>query len=90
MNVFHHMWPSLLELGYITSMITPIVKVTHKKSVKSFYTLTEYNDWIKSTKDSHLWKVKYYKGLGTSSAKEAREYFSDIKLNNYILYQRNR
>ena len=27
MNVFHHMWPSLLELGYITSMITPIVKV---------------------------------------------------------------
>ena len=84
MNVFHHMWPSLLELGYITSMITPIVKVTHKKKVKSFYTLTEYNDWIKSTKKSNLWKVKYYKGLGTSSAKEAREYFSDIKLNNYI------
>jgi len=84
MNLFHHMWPSLLELGYITSMITPIVKVTHKKSVKSFYTLTEYNDWIKSTSNSHLWKVKYYKGLGTSSAKEAREYFGDIKLNNYI------
>ena len=84
MNVFHHMWPSLLELGYITSMITPIVKVTHKKQVKSFYTLTEYNDWITSTSNSHLWKVKYYKGLGTSSAKEAREYFSDIKLNNYI------
>ena len=84
MNVFHHMWPSLLELGYITSMITPIVKVTHKKKVKSFYTLTEYNDWIISTSNSHLWKVKYYKGLGTSSAKEAREYFSDIKLNNYI------
>jgi DNA topoisomerase-2 len=84
MNLFHHMWPSLLELGYITSMITPIVKVTHKKKVKSFYTLTEYNDWIKSTKNSHLWKVKYYKGLGTSSAVEAREYFSDIKLNNYI------
>jgi DNA topoisomerase-2 len=84
MNVFHHMWPSLLQLGYITSMITPIVKVTHKKDVKSFYTLTEYNDWIKSTSNSHLWKVKYYKGLGTSSAVEAREYFSDIKLNNYI------
>ena len=84
MNVFHHMWPSLLQLGYITSMITPIVKVTHKKNVKSFYTLTEYNHWTKSTSNSHLWKVKYYKGLGTSSAVEAREYFSDIKLNNYI------
>jgi DNA topoisomerase-2 len=84
MNVFHHMWPSLLEIGYITSMITPIVKVSLKKQVKSFYTLTEYNDWINKTKNSKSWKTKYYKGLGTSTAKEAREYFSDIKLNNYI------
>ena len=84
MNVFHHMWPSLLELGFITSMITPIVKVSLKKQVKSFYTLTEYYDWLKETKNSKSWKTKYYKGLGTSTAKEAREYFSDIKLNNYI------
>ena len=84
MNVFHHMWPSLLELGYITSMITPIVKVSLKKNIKSFYTLTEYQDWLNKTKNSKSWKTKYYKGLGTSSAKEAREYFSDIKLNNYI------
>jgi DNA topoisomerase-2 len=84
MNVFHHMWPSLLELGYITSMITPIVKVTLKKKIKSFYTLTEYNDWIGKTNNSKSWKTKYYKGLGTSSAQEAREYFSNMKLNNYI------
>jgi DNA topoisomerase II len=84
MNVFHHMWPSLLELGYITSMITPIVKVSLKKKIKSFYTLTEYQDWINKTKDSKSWKTKYYKGLGTSSASEAREYFSNMKLNNYI------
>mgnify|MGYP000259438187 CR=1 FL=1 len=84
MNVFHHMWPSLLELGYITSMITPIVKVTNKKKVISFYTLTEYNEWQEETSNSKLWKTKYYKGLGTSNAQEAREYFSNIKLNNYI------
>ena len=84
MNVFHHMWPSLLEIGFITSMITPIVKVTLKKKIKSFYTLTEYHDWQKKTKNSKKWKVKYYKGLGTSSAKEAKEYFKDIKMNNYI------
>ena len=84
MNVFHHMWPSLLELGYITSMITPIVKVSLKKNIKSFYTLTEYQEWLNKTNNSKSWKIKYYKGLGTSSAKEAREYFSDIKLNNYI------
>jgi len=84
MNVFHHMWPSLLELGYITSMITPIVKVSLKKKIISFYTLTEYEDWILKTSNSRLWKTKYYKGLGTSNAQEAREYFSDIKMNNYI------
>ncbi len=84
MNVFHHMWPSLLELGYITSMITPIVKVSLKNKMKSFYTLTEYGEWMEKTKNSKSWKVKYYKGLGTSNAKEAKEYFSDIKLNNYI------
>ena len=83
-NVFHHMWSSLLEIGFITSMITPIVKVTLKKRIKSFYTLTEYHDWQKKTKNSNKWKVKYYKGLGTSSAQEAKEYFKDIKMNNYI------
>ena len=25
------------------------------------------------------WRIKYYKGLGTSTSKEAREYFSDLK-----------
>jgi DNA topoisomerase-2 len=84
MNVFHHMWPELLELGFITSMITPIVKVSLKKQVKSFYTLTDYQSWQDSTGNSKSWKSKYYKGLGTSNAEEAREYFSDIKLNNYI------
>ena len=84
MNVFHHMWPSLLELGFITSMITPIVKVSLKKKIKSFYTLKEYQDWLNKTKNSKSWKTKYYKGLGTSSASEAREYFNNMKLNNYI------
>ena len=85
MNVFHTIWPSLLDLGYITSMITPIIKVSKGKKVKSFYTLTEYNDWLKGKKgDKQRWHTKYYKGLGTSNASEAREYFKDIKMNNYI------
>ena len=27
------------------------------------------------------WKIKYYKGLGTSTAKEAKEYFADLQKN---------
>ena len=35
-NVFHSMWPSLLDLNFITSMITPIIKVTKGKNSESF------------------------------------------------------
>ena len=84
MNIFHSLWPELLKLGYITSMITPIIKATNKKKIKSFYTLTEYQQWRKKILDIQKWKIKYYKGLGTSNAVEAREYFSNLKMNNYI------
>jgi len=46
----------------------------------SFYSEDEFNAWNakhNTTKDKY--KVKYYKGLGTSTAEEAREYFSAIK-----------
>ena len=84
MNIFHSLWPELLKLGYITSMITPIIKATNKKKIKSFYTLTEYQEWREKILDIQKWKIKYYKGLGTSNAVEAREYFSNLKMNNYI------
>ena len=42
LNMFHTMWPSLLKLNYIASMITPIVKVTKGKKVMSFFNLTDY------------------------------------------------
>ena len=83
LNIFQSMWPSLLKLNYITSMITPIIKATKGKKVKSFYTLKEYMDWLVKG-DHKKWHIKYYKGLGTSSAKEAREYFKNMKMNNYI------
>jgi len=84
MNLFHSLWPELLELGFLTSMITPIIKATKGKKKISFYTLTEYSEWREKTKDPQKYNIKYYKGLGTSTAVEAREYFSNIKMNNYI------
>ena len=29
------------------------------------------------------WRVKYYKGLGTSTSKEAKEYFKDLNIIKY-------
>ena len=44
-----------------------------------FYSLPEFDQWRSTTEGAHMWKTKYYKGLGTSTAKEAKEYFSDME-----------
>ena len=83
MNFIFDKWPSLLKFpNFIVSLVTPIVKASSKtgKQVKSFYTLTDYNNWKKKV-DMKRWNIKYYKGLGTSTSKEAKEYFSNIDEN---------
>lgn len=40
----------------------------------------EYNEWLAKTKDASKYSIKYYKGLGTSTAKEAKEYFNNIRM----------
>ncbi len=81
MNMFHTFWPELLKMGYVKSLITPIVKVSKGKGdnaeVISFYTLTDYENWKK--KQLKGWTTKYYKGLGTSKASEAKECMRDIE-----------
>lgn len=80
LNLFHCFWPSLLKLGYVTTMATPIVKAFHKTRKNDelqFYNLNDYNTWKRST-ILNEYKIKYYKGLGTSTSQEAREYFKDI------------
>lgn len=41
--------------------------------------MKEYKEWSESTADSNQWHIKYYKGLGTSTAKEGKEYFSNLE-----------
>ncbi|CAK9056181.1 Tubulin alpha chain, partial [Durusdinium trenchii] len=78
-NFIHHWFPSLLRLpGFLKEFVTPIVKVTKGEETKTFFTLPEYEAWKEAAKDSHTWKCKYYKGLGTSTSAEAREYFADL------------
>ena len=53
------------------------MQVTKGNQAHAFYTLPEYERWAEGVNTSG-WKIKYYKGLGTSTNQEAREYFSDI------------
>ena len=84
LNMFHSMWPELLDKNFISYMNTPIVKVSLKKDIKSFYTLTDYNHWKESESNYKKYNIKYYKGLGTSTANESKEYFKNLKLNTYV------
>ncbi|XP_072178240.1 DNA topoisomerase 2-alpha-like [Diadema setosum] len=77
-NFIHHNWPNLLRQNFLEEFITPIVKVTKGKETMAFYSLPEFEEWRAETGDSKSWKAKYYKGLGTSTMKEAKEYFSDM------------
>jgi DNA topoisomerase II len=67
--------------GFLQQFITPIVKVTKGKTSKSFFNLPEYENWLESTgNEGKGWNIKYYKGLGTSTSAEAKEYFSNLDL----------
>ncbi|KAM6963798.1 DNA topoisomerase 2-alpha [Tautogolabrus adspersus] len=78
-NFIHHNWPSLLRHNFLEEFITPIIKVSFKKSQLSFYSIPEFNEWKDSQSNLKSWKIKYYKGLGTSTSQEAKEYFSDMQ-----------
>ena len=91
-NFFRFFWPALLmppvdrpdEKPFLSSFVTPLLKAFKKGSGKgreeTFYSLPEYNQWRSglSTNEIGRWKVKYYKGLGTSSQAEAKAYFRDF------------
>ncbi|CAH6723755.1 DNA topoisomerase 2 [[Candida] jaroonii] len=83
-NFLESSFPGLLEIpGFLLEFITPIVKVTISqrgggKKIIPFYTMPEFEQWRETEGTRCRWKQKYYKGLGTSTDVEAREYFSAL------------
>ncbi|XP_017879111.1 DNA topoisomerase 2 isoform X2 [Ceratina calcarata] len=77
-NFIHHNWPTLLRLNFVEEFITPIVKASKGSQVLSFFSMPEFSKWKSETENYHTYKIKYYKGLGTSTAKEAKEYFENM------------
>ncbi len=84
-NLIHYMWPSLILTDtFIQCLQTPLLKIfkiNDKKMEhpKIFYSVNEYKNWRDNEKNLHLWTdAKYYKGLGTSTALEAKETFLDF------------
>ncbi len=77
-NLFHTLWEDLLKINFIGYVNTPIIKAKKGNKNLSFYNDHEYMTW-KNENNTSGWKIKYYKGLGTSTSKEFKEYFKQKK-----------
>ena len=82
LNLFHSLWPALArQPGFLRAMMTPIVRARRGKAALSFYGLPAFEAWRTGSEGG--WSVKYYKGLGTSTCEDAREYFRDMRTLDY-------
>jgi DNA topoisomerase-2 len=84
-NLFHSEWPSLVRLpGFLAFMNTPILRAMKRGSpTMVFYNEGEYNAWkalFPGQQPASGWTIKYFKGLGTSTATEFKEYFANRKI----------
>jgi len=78
-NFFDHFFPSLLKLpNFLVEFITPIVRATKRSQEFSFFTLPEYQAWAEQQSSLIGWKIKYYKGLGTTENSLIRRYFTAL------------
>jgi len=71
LNMIHVYWPQLIGLGFLVSMVTPVIK----QGKTWFFTEEEFRNAKEFPSGT---AVKYYKGLGTSTSTEAKEYFKQI------------
>ena len=82
-NLFHSEWASLIKIpGFLSFMNTPILRAKKGAQTLLFYNEGEYNTWKNTLGERGItgWTIKYFKGLGTSTSAEFKEYFSHKKI----------
>jgi DNA topoisomerase-2 len=86
-NMFHSEWASLVKIpGFISFMNTPILRAKKGSETLLFYNDGEYNSWKESLGAAGLrgWTIKYFKGLGTSTSAEFKDYFAHKKIVDFV------
>jgi DNA topoisomerase-2 len=85
-NLFHSIWASLVKIpGFLSFMNTPILRAKKGAQTVVFYNEGEYNTWKQELGDQvRGWTIKYFKGLGTSTSAEFKEYFANKKIVDFI------
>lgn len=80
-NFISYGWASLLKLNpnFIQTLSTPIVKAIKGKQILEFFTEQDYNIWKESGVNINTYKIKYFKGLGSSTKEDAKDIFKRFK-----------
>ena len=81
--------PSLLAQhpNFMNRFATALIRVTVQGRQLGFYSQTEYDEWREERRSQSLSVgiCKYFKGLGTSSATLAKEYFRNLSDNVIVM-----
>lgn len=90
-NLVDAVAPSLLahKPDFLCRFATSLIRVSLPKTKKDigFYSQGEYETWKEDrmANDLSIGTAKYFKGLGTSSGEQAKEYFRDLKTNTIVM-----
>lgn len=79
---FFSKWPNLIDNGILHRALAPIMVVkakTKSNTKKYFYTLEEYEKWVK-TNNIHNYEIDYKKGLGSLETEEFKVLIQETKL----------
>lgn len=79
LNFFHKWFPDIIKNKKLYRLITPLIGCNIGKTRKYFYTLEEYNNFLK---DNKVTNVAYLKGLGSLSLEDWK-----YVMENKILFQ---
>jgi len=76
-NYLNYAFPSLLENDMVEYVRVPVLKVSLRGQIGSFYSMAEYNQWKRQTSNYKSWNHRYFKGLGTSEDEEIKSDFAN-------------
>ena len=68
------------------------MQLPEESNIRCFYNLVDYRCWYNSLPEMErsAWTIRYLKGLGSSTNKDAREYFSDLAKHRLLFKYQSR
>jgi DNA topoisomerase-2 len=80
MNFFGRYWPELFDQGRICRVMTPLVVAKKGGETLSFYSNTDFDEWMGKAKDLKKWDIAYKKGLAALEDEEYKEIIQNPRM----------